>query len=129
MCYEKITKGEPTSCSEACPTGATKFGDRDELIAEAKGRLKDNPTGYYQHIYGLEEAGGSNVLVLSSVPFEQLGFSPIIPKQSMPTYTMKAMEQIPTVVSVGGLFLTGMFWLTKRKNQIAKEENDNGGKH
>ena len=40
----------------------------------------------------------------------------------MPTFTCRAMEKIPTVVSVGGIFLTGMYWLTKRKNQLAKEE-------
>ena len=129
MCYERLANGQPTACSEACPTGATKFGNLDELIAEAKNRVKENPSNYYQHIYGLEEAGGSNVIVLASVPFEQLGFIPQIPKQPLPSYTMKAMEQIPTVVSMGGLFLTGMYWLTKRKNQIAKEEKENGGKN
>jgi hypothetical protein len=35
---------------------------------------------------------------------------------------LQAMEKIPSVVSVGGIFLTGMYWLTKRKNEIAKEE-------
>jgi len=25
----------------------------------------------------------------------------------------------------GGVFLTGMYWLTKRKNQIAKDEKNN----
>jgi len=35
------------------------------------------------------------------------------------------MEKIPSVVSVGGIFLTSMYWLTKRKNQIAKENNNN----
>jgi hypothetical protein len=34
------------------------------------------------------------------------------------------MEKIPTVVSVGGIFLTGMYWLTKRKNQVAREEHN-----
>ena len=70
----------------------------------------------------MEEAGGSNVLILSPVPFEQLGYSSKVPLQSMPSFTMQAMEKIPSVVSVGGIFLTSMYWLTKRKNEIAKEE-------
>ena len=122
LCYERLKKGELTACAEACPVEATICGKLSELIAEAKKRIKGNPSKYYPHIYGLEEAGGSNVLIISPVPFEQLGYSSKIPKQPMPTLTMKAMEAIPSVVSVGGIFLTGMYWLTKRKNQIAKEE-------
>lgn len=129
MCHDKIQKGEGTACSEACPTGATLFGDLDELKKEAKQRLHDNPSTYYQHIYGLEEAGGSNVLILSSVPFEQLGYVTKLPNEPLPNYTARALEKIPGVVGVGGVFLTGMSWLTKRKNQIAKEEKEKGRKY
>ncbi len=123
MCYDKVAKGEGTACSEACPTGATMFGDLDELIAEAKQRIENDPDSYHNHIYGLEEAGGSNVIMLSSVPFDQLGFKVNLPKKAMPELTAQAMEKIPTVVSLGGIFLGSMYWLTKRKNQIAKEKN------
>ena len=41
MCYEKRLKdGKQPACTEACPEGATIFGDRDELIAEAKRKMK-----------------------------------------------------------------------------------------
>lgn len=122
MCYESVKNGGVTACSEACPTEATLFGDLEDLIAEAKRRIKENPDQYYDHIYGLEEAGGSNVIILSPVPFEQLGFTGNLPKDALPTYTMAALEKIPGVVATTGIFLGGMYWLTKRKNQIAKEE-------
>ena len=37
MCYQKIQDGElkEPACTNACPTSATIFGDRDELIKEA----------------------------------------------------------------------------------------------
>jgi formate dehydrogenase iron-sulfur subunit len=123
LCHDRLKEGKLTACAESCPVEATLSGKLTELIAEAKRRIKNNPGKYYPHIYGLEEAGGSNVIIISPVPFEQLGYSSKIPKQSMPTFTMQAMEKIPTVVSVGGVFLTGMYWLTKRKNQIAREEH------
>jgi len=126
LCYDKLKKDGITACAEACPVEATISGKLPDLITEAKRRIKENPDKYYPHIYGLEEAGGSNVIIISPVPFEQLGYSSKVPKQSMPTFTMQAMEKIPTVVSVGGIFLTGMYWLTKRKNQLAKEENGKG---
>lgn len=122
LCYDRLKKGRLTACAESCPVEATLSGKIADLIAEAKRRIKESPDKYYPHIYGLEEAGGSNVLIISPVPFEQLGYSSGVPKVSMPDFTSRAMEKIPTVVSVGGIFLTGMYWLTKRKNQIAKEK-------
>ena len=120
MCYDKVSRGEQTACAEACPSGATIFGDRDELIKEAQKRIADDPDSYYPEVYGMTEAGGTNVLVLSPVPFDQLGFANL-PTESLPNYTMRALEKIPTVVSVGSVFLGGMYWLTKRKNEIARE--------
>ncbi len=122
MCHDRLKESKLTACAEACPTEATTCGKVSDLIKEAKRRIKESPNKYYPHIYGLEEAGGSNVLILSPVPFEQLGYSSKVPKQSMPSFTMQAMEKIPSVVSVGGIFLTGMYWLTKRKNEVAKQE-------
>jgi formate dehydrogenase iron-sulfur subunit len=122
MCYDRIKNGEQTACAEACPAEATIFGDRYELIEIAKQRLAENPDNYHQHIYGLEEAGGTNVIVLSPVPFDKLGLATNLPKEPLPTYTAKALEKIPGVVAGGGAFLAAMYWLTKRKNKIAEEE-------
>lgn len=125
MCYERVKNGLQTACAEACPTGATLFGDRDELIKIAQERLSSDPETYYQKIYGLEEAGGTDVLVISPVSFDQLGFAENLPKEALPTYTAKALEKIPGVVAGGGAFLAAMYWLTKRRNQIAAEEKQN----
>ncbi len=122
LCSKRLKEGKLTACAEACPTEATLFGDMEKLIEVANSRLKNNPTKYYQHIYGLEEAGGGHVLVISPMPFEQLGYTAMLPDKPMPELTMRAMEKIPSVVAAGGIFLTTMYWLTKRKNQIAREE-------
>lgn len=124
LCPDRVKAGLLPACVEACPNEATLYGDMDQLITIAKNRLKENPEKYYQHIYGLEEVGGSHVLVISPIPFEQLGFISKLPKEPMPEFTMRAMEKIPSVVIGGGVFLSGMYWLTKRKNQIAKEEKN-----
>jgi len=124
LCTDRVKAGKLSTCAEDCPTEATLFGDMDQLIAVAKKRLKDNPEKYCQHIYGLEEAGGSHVLIISPVPFEQLGYTSKLPNESMPEFTMRAMKKIPSVVVSGGVFLSGMYWLTKRKNQIAKEKKN-----
>jgi formate dehydrogenase iron-sulfur subunit len=121
MCSERVLAGKDTACAEACPVGATKFGFLDELLAEAKQRIQDNPDTYYPQVYGEKDGGGTNVLVLASTPFDQLGFVSNLPQDALPQLTMRALEKIPTIVSGGAVFLGGMYWLTKRKNQIAQE--------
>lgn len=125
MCSERVKAGKDTACAEICPAGATKFGDRDDLIAEALQRIKDTPDKYYPEVYGIKEGGGTNVLILSSVPFDQLGFITNLPNKPLPELTKQVLEKLPSVVSAGGVFLGGMYWLTKRKNEIAREERAN----
>ena len=50
MCAPRVAAGKPTACAEVCPTGATKFGDREELLKEARKRIQDNP-GNYLHAH------------------------------------------------------------------------------
>ena len=62
-----------TACAETCPTGAIKFGQRKELLEEARKRLEQNKGKYVDHIYGEHEAGGTNHLYLAALPFAKLG--------------------------------------------------------
>jgi len=122
FCYTRLAQGKQTACAEACPTGATKFGDRDELIAEANKRMAAEPGKYTPKIFGQEDVGGTSVLYLSPVPFEQLGFDVKLGKEPMPDLTMAAMEKIPNVVTVGGVMLGGIWWITKRRDEVQKHE-------
>ena len=78
-----------------CPTSAISFGDRDEMLAEAKRRIAENPTRYVNHVYGEHEAGGTNVFHLSSVPFGELGYEMNLPNTAMPDLTHKVMRFVP----------------------------------
>jgi formate dehydrogenase iron-sulfur subunit len=124
FCAERLKKGLPTACAEACPTGATKFGDRDDLIREAYDRMKAEPGKYVDRIYGLEEVGGTSVLYLSSVPFEKLGFKTTLAHTPLPMLTWQALSKIPTVVSVGGVFLYGIWWITNRRTEVERIEKE-----
>ena len=123
LCFEKrLSQGQQPACTKACPTGATIFGDREELIREAHQRIEREPGRYVDHIYGLEEAGGTAVLYLSGVPFEQLGFPTPLRSDPYPRLTWAALSKIPNVVGVGGALLVGIWWLTGRKEQVALAE-------
>jgi len=122
MCADRLAMGLPTACAEACPTGATKFGDRDQLIAEAKDRLAKGQGQYVDHIYGLEEVGGTSVLLLSSVPFETFGYKADISTEALPLLTYRVLSHIPDVVTIGAVALGGIWWLCNRKEEVAAAE-------
>lgn len=122
MCEERQLAGKPTACSEACPNEATVCGEREAMIALAKKRLAENPKDYFQHIYGLNEAGGTSVLMLAAVPFEQLGLPANLPNGPLPAYTWRALETIPSVVTTGSVLLSGIYWITHRRAEVAKTE-------
>lgn len=97
LCSHLIKEGKVPGCCSSCPTGASLFGPVATLIDEAKRRLRLDPgsyadfplnemkpeksaitssrqVGHYvEHIYGENEVGGTQVLLLAGVPFTNLG--------------------------------------------------------
>jgi formate dehydrogenase iron-sulfur subunit len=124
MCLERQRQGKIPACAEACPTGATLFGDRAELIQEARKRIREDPDLYVQHIYGEKEAGGTDVLSVSSVPFGELGFPTNVPHESLPSLTWKVMSKIPNFVVVSGFFLYGLYWIIDRRMELAESKGE-----
>jgi formate dehydrogenase iron-sulfur subunit len=124
QCYERQSKGEPTACTQACPTGATTCGDRDSLVAEARRRIAAKPADYYNGIYGLKEVGGTSVLFLSAVPFEQIGLRTTLPQEPLPTLTWNVLAHVPDIVSVGSVLLGGIWWITNRRDEVARSERE-----
>jgi|SRR5215831_1015130 len=125
LCHDRIEAGLATACAAVCPTGATKFGSRDELVAEARDRIRKNPEKYYEHIFGLKEVGGTSVLMLAAVPLEQLGYPTGLLKQPLPPLTREVLHKLPGVVGIGGVLMCGVWWITNRRNQVqraAREE-------
>lgn len=122
FCHSRIAQGLQPACAEACPTGATKFGNRDELIREALERMKAEPTKYVNRIYGQHEVGGTSILYITNVPFEQLGFKTELQATALPSLTWNALSKIPGIVTVGGVFLYGIWWITNRRTEVQRFE-------
>jgi len=125
LCAPRIAAGQPTACAQVCPTGATLFGERDALIREAHARIAREPKRYVDHVYGLDEAGGTSVLLLAGVPFPQLGLPANLPREPMPLLTWKVLSHLPDVVAVAAVFLFGVHWITKRRVYVSLAEQGN----
>jgi formate dehydrogenase iron-sulfur subunit len=119
MCFERGLQGRPTACAEACPAEATLWGTREDLLKEAHRRIAEDPQGYHPQVYGEHEIGGTSVLFLSPVPFEQLGFRLGLGNAPLPDLTWAALEKVPGVVSLGGATLFAIWWITHRRQEVA----------
>ena len=74
LCRHRLAEGKEPACTEVCPRSAVIFGRYTDLLEDARSRLAQHPDKYVPKIYGERELGGTQVLYLSHVPFEKLGF-------------------------------------------------------
>ncbi|MEW6448070.1 MAG: 4Fe-4S dicluster domain-containing protein [Bacillota bacterium] len=119
MCYERTKIGTPPACASACPTRAVIFGDRDELLHIARTRIKENPGLYDDYIYGEKEVGGTSLLYISDVPFEELGMKTVrsgrITDKPVPEYTDRALKWTLGVATVYGAAMAALYVATKNQ--------------
>lgn len=133
----RVAGGVP-ACVGACPAGATIFGPRKDLLAEAWSRIKDAPDKYLPHVYGEHEFGGTSVIYITGrdAPLAKLGFPTdrqlkkraveSLKHQSIPDlnhrWLMVAPFQFFAVFT--GLFVT---WAIRRRQTLAAGPHDRGG--
>jgi hypothetical protein len=132
---ERVDKGQMTGCAEVCPTGATLFGSRQALLEEAErrmalkpGELYHYPRGdvrdpashhakaaprYQQHIWGEKEAGGTNVMHISSIPFDKLGMPPL-PERSYASISETVQHSLYSYLALPAVALAGLTYVVRR---------------
>lgn len=124
MCHPRVIEGKLPGCVEACPTEALTFGKRKDLIQIARERIRKYPDRYIDHIYGEHEMGGTSWLYLSGVPFKALGMREDLGVTPAPELTAGALSVVPMVVGLWPVLLTGLYAVSKRKDKIAKMEQE-----
>lgn len=122
MCIDRQLRGEVPACVEACPVEAVISGSRAELLQEAHRRIADDPDKYHDHVYGETEVGGTSVLLLAPISFAELGFDTEVGYEALPDLTEKALAKVPDVLSLGGALLMGIWWITNRRDEVARAE-------
>ena len=140
MCYHRIAEGSYPACCEFCPNGASIFGNVQDLIKEAKRRLSLKPgqtapyplnrvdsqevcyrlvTAYQNHIFGLKDGGGTQVLMLAGVPFDRLGL-PKLPENSPASQSETLMHSLYKGM-IGPYAALGVLFYLVFKNTTKKD--------
>jgi formate dehydrogenase iron-sulfur subunit len=124
LCYERIRSGGRPGCTEACPTKATIFGDRDLLLAEAHRRIRENPGTYVDKVWGEHEAGGVSVLYISNADLSFLTQGRSLDATPLPGRTALAMDAVPFVFTGVIATMAGLSWIIDRRMKRRKEDGD-----
>jgi hypothetical protein len=95
FCFDqRLKENLQPACTGVCPTGAVIFGKRADLLEKAKDRIAASPDKYFEkRVYGEHEAGGTQVLYLSHVPFDKIGL-PKLGSTSLGHYATRVTSKI-----------------------------------
>ena len=126
LCYEtRVKYGRQPACTEACPTEATIFGDRDELISIAHQRIVTEPYKYINRVWGEHEVGGSSVLYISNIDLSFLARG-ALDNKPMPERTKLAMNAVPFTFVGVAVAMAGINWAIGRRMKLERESGDAG---
>ncbi len=135
LCNHLLAKGQLPGCCDVCPTGASLFGPTAALLEEAQRRQKMQPGEYYEfpvasitsgntqyqkaaqyfpHIYGENEVGGTQVILLAGLPFGKLGL-PDLPATSYVAMAENIQHTLYRGMILPILAFGGLIFLVKKR--------------
>jgi len=123
MCYPRIKKGLNPACADACPTGAIRFGKREDLIQLARERQRKNPERYHPYLFGEDDYGGTSWLTLLAAPPGEMGLPEDLPHEPLPNLTTGFLSMAPLVAAIFPGMLAGFSAFNKRRRQLDQERH------
>ncbi|MCA1943850.1 MAG: 4Fe-4S dicluster domain-containing protein [Desulfovibrio sp.] len=122
FCHPRLEQGLLPGCVEACPKEAMLFGKREEVLRLAWERIRSNPGKYVEHVYGEHEMGGTAWMVISPIPFAQIGLNEGLGVTPAPALTAGALGAVPIVVGLWPVLLGGLYGINTMRERAVKKE-------
>jgi formate dehydrogenase iron-sulfur subunit len=134
FCAGRQEEGKLPACAQVCPSGALTFGKRGVLVEKARQLVYGNPGKYTQHVYGEHEAGGTNWMYITDIPFDTLGFEVAVNDNSYPKLVKGALGVPPVVMTLWPPLLMGLWAFSHQEDKKDKGHdhpagNGKGGHH
>ncbi|MFC2010045.1 4Fe-4S dicluster domain-containing protein [Chloroflexota bacterium] len=127
FCIDRVTNGLQPACATTCPSGAIQFGERADLLAEARSRVQTLKADGYSSatLYGEDEMGGLHALyVLTDKPSE---FG--LPEAPQLATSSAWAQWLSGAIAAGVVAVLPFWWLYRRKQQVevGQESTVEGG--
>jgi ferredoxin len=148
FCYHLQAEGKLPACCDVCPTGASLFGEARALQEEAQRRLAAKegntylfPRGklggdrpgheakipkYQEHVYGIKELAGTQVIYLAGVPFDKLELPTAVPDYSYASISEGIQHMLYKGMIAPLTLLSGLVALAYRNRRHHDDESDAG---
>ncbi|MCL6520944.1 MAG: 4Fe-4S dicluster domain-containing protein [Firmicutes bacterium] len=128
FCYDRISNGLEPACVHACPTGAIRFGPREQLVAYGRQRAAElRQQGHADaSLYGEKELGGLHYMYVLTEKPEVYGL-PVDPQVS-PTQRLwkNVLQPVGRTVLGAGLFAAVAHFVAAQRAFGAREAGRKG---
>jgi formate dehydrogenase iron-sulfur subunit len=131
LCYPSLMAGKVAApaCVTECPTKASIFGSRADMLQEARRRLAAEPKKYIQRIWGEKQVGGTSVLYVSDISLDFLGWqdSRYLDDEPLPEKTWEALRLVPVEFVGVGALMGALCWIIERRRKLAGGQQPKSG--
>lgn len=114
LCYDRLVVGETPSCAKTCPTQSISFGDREQMVAQARERVQQlHAQGMTEaRLYGANENDGvggigSVFLILDEPEVYGLPPDPQVPTADLPMMFKRAGIAAAGMLAAAALAFAG----------------------
>jgi ferredoxin len=130
MCESRISNGLEPACVKACPTGALKWGNKEDMMKVAAKRTQE--LGVEASTYGDKFVGGTHLMyVLKEQPdiYDGIKKNPKVPLSvTLWKGWLKPLSLLAAGGVVGGSLLHYVLHGPKRPDPETNDEKTEGGK-
>jgi formate dehydrogenase iron-sulfur subunit len=128
LCADRVAVSQEPACAKACPTGAIRFGSKDDMLGYGAGRVTELKTRGYEQaaVYNPEGVGGTHVMYVlqhGDKPELYAGL-PANPSISPLVSFWKGMAKPVALAAMVGAALVGFFHHMKQGPLEAPESDE-----